>query len=108
MLSAEHYYVYKRPDGYPCVDTVEWNPDAMDGYELISVEDKDPGLRGNETLVDGKWVAPPIPYEELRRRAYPPIGDQLDALWHSMDRGEAYKVAEFYHPIKKIKDSIPK
>jgi len=26
-------------------------------------------------------VAPVIPYTELRRAAYPPVGDQLDAIW---------------------------
>ena len=27
------------------------------------------------------YVAPVPTYQELRQRAYPPIGDQLDALW---------------------------
>ncbi len=27
------------------------------------------------------YVAPVPTYQELRQRAYPPIGDQLDAIW---------------------------
>jgi hypothetical protein len=44
----------------------------------------------------------------LYERKYPPIGDQLDTLWHAMDRGDLPKIPEFYDPIKKIKDANPK
>jgi hypothetical protein len=41
-------------------------------------------------------------------REYPAIGEQLDALWHAMDRGDLPKVPEFYDPIKEVKDRHPK
>jgi hypothetical protein len=50
----------------------------------------------------------PNPYKSSRANEYPPIGDQLDTLWHAMDRGDLPKIPEFYDPIKKIKDANPK
>jgi hypothetical protein len=48
------------------------------------------------------------PVEAKRMLAYPPIGDQLDALWRAMDDGRLPKIAEFYNPIKAVKDRFPK
>ena len=45
---------------------------------------------------------------EQRREAYPPIGDQLDALWHAMDAGVLPKVAGFYDRISEVKVKFPK
>ncbi len=48
-------------------------------------------------------------YIEQRQRAYPPIGEQLDMLWHSMDRDEIQgKGTPFYNSIKLVKDTIKK
>lgn len=47
-------------------------------------------------------------YAKARRAAYPDIGDQLDALWHAMDSGQAPKSEPFYGMIKSVKESIPK
>ena len=47
-------------------------------------------------------------YAYLRQSEYPPIDAQLDALWHAMDRGLLHRVANFYHPIKEVKDKYPK
>lgn len=43
-----------------------------------------------------------------RVTAYPPIADQLDALWHAMDRGDLPVAQEFYEMIKLVKDTHPK
>ena len=48
-------------------------------------------------LLPGAAVEVPLPYFELRRRAYPRIGDQLDALW----KGGADAAA-----MKKIIDAV--
>ena len=48
------------------------------------------------------------PVETKRMLAYPPIGEQLDALWRAMDDGRLPKIAEFYNPIKAVKDRFPK
>lgn len=67
-----------------------------------------------ETLHLGEpELPPPAPlfdtsYSGGRRREYPAIGDQLDALWHSMNNGEIPKAAAFYDAIKAVKDKYPK
>ncbi len=50
--------------------------------------------------------APPIAAQ--REAVYPPIGDQIDALWHAMDEGLLPKVPAFYDPIKAVKSKLPK
>ena len=45
-----------------------------------------------------------------RDRVYPSIGDQLDMLWHSIDKNPALKseYLEFYEAIKAVKVKHPK
>tara|TARA_Y100000034_G_C6883449_1_gene405234 strand:+ start:245 stop:580 length:336 start_codon:yes stop_codon:yes gene_type:complete len=33
-----------------------------------------------------KFIPPEVPYNVLRRNAYPPIGDQLDAIWKQLNQ----------------------
>lgn len=47
-------------------------------------------------------------YKDKRRAEYPPIGDQLDAIYKAMDEGILPKAPEFYDPIKAVKDKYPK
>ena len=49
-------------------------------------------------------------YENDRMMSYPPIGEQLDMLWHAIDADADLKVkfATFYNAIKKVKDAHPK
>jgi len=49
-------------------------------------------------------------YEKQRRNAYPSIGDQLDMLWHTMDKNTElqHKFYDFYQTIKKVKVAHPK
>ena len=61
-----------------------------------------------EWLEEGNKPEPadkPIPptYQELRAREYPPIGDQLDALYHAGSFPAAMTAS-----IKAIKDKYPK
>ena len=46
----------------------------------------------------------------LAKRVYPSIGDQLDMLWHSIDKNPALKSEyfEFYEAIKTVKVKNPK
>ena len=45
-----------------------------------------------------------------RDRVYPSIGDQLDMLWHTMDKDMELqnKFYDFYQTIKKVKVAHPK
>ena len=46
----------------------------------------------------------------IGKRVYPSIGDQLDMLWHSIDKNPALKSEyfEFYEAIKAVKVKNPK
>ena len=50
------------------------------------------------------------PYIAKRKAAYPPIGDQLDHLWHSIDENAELKQKyfKFYEAIKAVKVKYPK
>ena len=47
----------------------------------------------------------PKPYVAKRKLAYPQIGDQLDMLWHSIDKNPDLKTQyfDFYEAIKAVK-----
>ena len=51
-------------------------------------------------------------YARTRAVAYPPIGDQLDMLWHAIDTGDwtaaKVKTTDFYTQLKAVKDANPK
>jgi len=51
---------------------------------------------------------PPLPIIAQRARAYRPIQDQLDALWHAMDKGILPMVPAFYDPNAEVKNKYPK
>jgi len=105
------YYIYKNSAGAPVVLT-EPAVVQMSPLELIEETTTDPKLRGDEDWVDGEWVQrnPVInnEHKDQRRLKYPYIGDQLDALWHAMERGDLPKVPEFYDPIEQVKLMHPK
>ena len=49
-------------------------------------------------------------YAQQRRNAYPPVGDQLDMLWHTIDKDILLqkRYFEFYQTIKSVKIKYPK
>ena len=49
-------------------------------------------------------------YAQQRRNAYPEIGDQLDMLWHSIDKDPQLKTKyfDFYEANKAVKVKYPK
>jgi hypothetical protein len=49
-----------------------------------------------------------LAYAEARAMSYPPIGNQLDALWHAMNDGMLPVVPAFFDPINTIKQQFPK
>ena len=58
----------------------------------------------NETITEQ------APYINQRKNAYPPIGDQLDMLWHSINENAELKQKyfAFYEAIKAVKAKYPK
>ena len=74
---------------------------------------------GQEDSIKEDWVemevptAPPLPvdppYFIKRMNEYPPLGDQLDMLWHMMNQEIIPgKNSEWYNTIAAIKDKYPK
>ena len=55
-------------------------------------------------------IIPTPAYVSQRASAYPSIGDQLDMLWHTMDKDNElqHKYYDFYQTIKKVKVAHPK
>ena len=63
--------------------------------------------------IEAKMVALQAEYDAnqyQRDRVYPSIGDQLDMLWHSIDKNPSLKSEyfEFYEAIKAVKVKHPK
>ena len=55
-------------------------------------------------------IVPTPAYVSQRKSAYPSIGDQLDMLWHSIDKDPELKTKyfDFYEAIKAVKVKHPK
>ena len=104
------YYIYKTITDNPRVLEFKYNENVLrgSGLSFVSEQENNPKLHGDEKLVEGVWVPPVQVYSVERLESYPPIGDQFDALWHAMDRGDLPKIPEFYDPIKQVKDKHPK
>lgn len=49
-----------------------------------------------------------LTYRELRYGSYPDVAEQLDMIWHGMNKGEIPKIDSFYNSIKEIKERYPK
>lgn len=47
-------------------------------------------------------------YKQLRRAAYPSLGEQFDMLWHAMNNDPTLRIEPFYTTIKAVKDTYPK
>ena len=78
--------------------TIEW----LEGTTPISKAD-----------IEAKMVEVQAEYDAnqyQRDRVYPSIGDQLDMLWHTMDKDNElqHKFYDFYQTIKKVKVAHPK
>ena len=64
---------------------------------------------GSKVVYDETAIQAYIDANEYKsQRQYPPIGDQLDMLWHAIDNGTLNKTSDFYTAIKAVKDAHPK
>jgi len=82
------------------LDSIKW----LEGTTPISKADIEAKM--NEMANEPEQSA----YAEQRRNAYPPIGDQLDMLWHTIDKDILLqkRYFDFYQTIKKVKVKYPK
>lgn len=70
---------------------------ADDGSPRVDV----PSLKELQSLMDSDV------YVENRLKAYPPIGDQLDAIWKKLS-DPSYDVSEMLAAITAVKNQFPK
>ena len=87
-----------QDDGDGVVYIHEWNlgiPEPT-AEQLAAQEEAANAEESNQTVK---------PYIAKRKAAYPPIGDQLDYLWHSIDENAELKQKyfKFYEAIKAVK-----
>lgn len=82
-------------------------PDAPHVEGLPPADGQKYKVVGDEFVID-TTPEPEPNYRERRADAYPPVANQLDALWHAMDAGLIPIVPAFYDPIRAVKDAIPK
>lgn len=47
-------------------------------------------------------------YRKKRAEQYPSVEEQLDMLWHAMDKGQAEKAEPFYSSLADVKKRYPK
>jgi hypothetical protein len=104
------YYLYKSPSGRPELLNYKIVHAEASGFQLIRemnewVNTKFLALDSNNNLVSYETE---LTVQDHRRRNYPSIPDQLDALWHAMNNGTMPKAEPFYSKIKAVKDRFPK
>lgn len=102
------YYLYKKPDGQPDVSEQALALELFPGWVLVAQSQSPFNIYDKVFDADNNLVDRQKDYDELRRLAYPPLGDQIDALWHAMDDGLIPKIEPMYSAIKAVKDAYPK
>ena len=55
----------------------------------------------NQKIAELQW-------EQNRRNAYPPLGEQFDKLWHDINNGTLDNTGVFFTALKEVKDNNPK
>ena len=92
---------------HPTVVTISGNSDATDNDGNAVVLDESL-ITAEETRLQTEYDAKQ--YQRDRLTEYPPIGDQLDMLWHSIDESPELKTKyfKFYEACKAIKVKYPK
>ena len=95
-INSNAEFTYKDDN----IDTIEW----LNGTTPIPKADIEAKM--NEMANEPKQSA----YAEQRRNAYPPIGDQLDMLWHTIDKDILLqkRYFDFYQTLKQVKVKYPK
>ena len=46
-----------------------------------------------------------VEYQYKRKPEYPSLEEQLDLLWHAIDKGKLNKTSDFYKKLKAVKEN---
>jgi hypothetical protein len=103
---------YKIQNG-KLISSLELTPEEASIQTNLVTEEPPEVLPDHELHWNGAWFQKPVQfyvpsYREQRAIMYPPLEDQLDALWHAMDIGSMEKHEPFYSMIKSVKERFPK
>ena len=95
-INPNAQYTYQEED----IDSIKW----LNGTTPIPKADIEAKM--NEMANEPEQSN----YAQQRRNAYPEIGDQLDMLWHTIDKDITlqHKYFDFYQAILKVKAKYPK
>lgn len=102
------HFLYRLSSGIPAVLDYKIPGGALDGAVLVQELDEPVDVSGKEFDGSMRLVDKVLPYDEMRRREYPKIADQLDALWHAMDDFAIPRAEPFYSSILAVKQKYPK
>ena len=83
------------------INKITWHDDNPNNISKADIEAK---------MVEVQAEYDANQYQRDRATAYPPIGDQLDMLWHTIDKDILLqkRYFDFYQTIKKVKVKYPK
>lgn len=100
------YYLYQTPAGLPEVTTYR----LPTGDDFVFVRELAQLVDTKNMVFDAALNLVPREksIDELRRSAYPKIADQLDGLWHAMNKGDLPRAEPFYSDILRVKELYPK
>ena len=87
---------------YPLCD---YDLEDADDYSTLSWKSKAVDKPSESTI---NTLKSELDFLSGRAQSYPPIGEQLDMLWHAIDEGKLDKTCDFYLKLKSVKDVYPK
>ena len=87
---------------YPLCD---WDLTDVDDYSTLVWRSKAIDKPSESTI---NTLKSEIEFTNGRSQSYPPIGEQLDMLWHAIDEEKLDKTSKFYTTLKLVKDVYPK
>tara|TARA_B100000424_G_C22917180_1_gene488005 strand:- start:78 stop:341 length:264 start_codon:yes stop_codon:yes gene_type:complete len=79
-----------------------------DGRELFNVDgdgNKTP-FSDDQRMLHFNFLK--VEYQYKRKPEYPSLEEQLDLLWHAIDKGNLNKTSDFYKKLKVVKENNPK
>lgn len=89
----------------------QYHPEAelsILGDKIIWIKPENAPINDEQLLYKANLLAQKDEYRNQRREKYPPLVEQLDMLWHSIDNGSLDKESDFYKAIKAVKEEFPK
>ncbi len=89
----------------------QFDPEAelsIIGDKIVWLKPEIAPVNNEELLRRANEISLRQEYKNTRKQKYPPIEEQIDMLWHSIDEGKLDKESDFYKAIKTVKDEFPK